>query len=198
VSEPKVEVIKDLSEAYDVLADAFSVDRAAREVLGLGPRHLRALYEMWVPLLLRNPGSIVMGIRDEKGLASVAVCQGPGREPPLWRELLGGLPLVWRLGWHRMRLLMRLDQDFRRNSPLRPEHLRLTILGTRPAAFRRGYGSALLKRVDHHALACNLTKVYLEADSNGQPKQLYLRHGYMTVKQFDTFAGSVDVMVKML
>ncbi len=196
--EPTVEIVKDLSEVCDVLADAFSVDRAVHEVLGLERWHIRSIYDMFVPLLLGNPGSIVFGIRDETGLVSAAVCQGPGRQPPLWKEVIGGLPLLWKLRWRRLHQLLQLDRLFRQHSPLRPQHLRLALLGTRPAAFRRGYGSTLLRRIDQHALACKLPRVFLETDSLGQPKQLYRRHGYETVQQFDTFAGAVDIMVKTL
>jgi GNAT superfamily N-acetyltransferase len=198
MAEPTIEVLKDLPEACDTLAAAFSVERAVREVLGMGPQHLAALYRMWVPLLLENPASALFGIRDEQGLASVAVCQGPGRELPWWREAIRGLPMLRRLGWQRCRLLMRFSSDFRQHSPLRPGHLRLAILGTRPEAWRRGYGSALLGRVDQHALACDLTRVYLEADSDGDPKRLYERHGYKTLDQFSSFAGPIDIMVKTL
>ncbi len=194
--EPSIEIPTDLPEVCEVLAQAFSVERAVREVFRLDVSQLRAMYTMYVPLLLENPGSIMFGVRSEQRLASVAVCQGPGREPPFWQELLKGLPILWRLGWRRCRLLMRLDRQFRQHSPLRPDHLRLVILGTRPEAFRRGYGSALLKRVDEHARSIGLNRVYLEADSHGGPKRLYLRHGYETVKQFDTPAGSIDIMVK--
>jgi len=199
MSSPKIEVLTDLDEACEVLAAAFSVDHAVREILKMDQGHLRPLYRMWVPLILKNPFSILFGIRDEqKDLASVAVCQGPGPEIPFWQSVVRGLPLAWHLGWRRTRLLIRLDKDVRRHSPLRPGHLRLVILGTRPEAFRRGYGSALLRRVDEHARSCGLAHVYLEADSHGQPKRLYQRHGYQTVKQFPSIGGSIDIMVKDL
>jgi GNAT superfamily N-acetyltransferase len=200
MSEPpkEVEVLTDLTEAVDVLAAAFSVEKAVREVFKMDQQHLRMLYKMWVPTLLKNLGSIVFGIRDGKGLASVAVCQGPGPEPPLWRMTIKGLPMLWRLGLRRCLLLSRLDSDFRHFSPLRPAHIRLVILGTRPDAFRRGYGGALLKRVNEHALSCGFTKVYLEADSEGRPKRLYQRHGYKTIDQFKSVAGPIDIMVKYL
>jgi ribosomal protein S18 acetylase RimI-like enzyme len=196
--EAKIEVLTDLTEAIGVLAAAFSVEKAVREVFKMDQQHLRMLYRIWVPTLLKNLGSIVFGIRDGKGLAGVAVCQGPGPEPPFWKMTVNGLPMLWRLGLRRCLLLSRLDSDFRLHSPLRPAHIRLAILGTRPDAFHRGYGSALLKRVSEHTLSCGFTKVYLEADSEGRPKRLYQKHGYKTVDQFKSVAGPIDIMVKNL
>ena len=100
------------------------------------------------------------------------------------------------LGPRRTRLLIRFDAELRKHSPLRQDQLRLAILGTRPDAFGRGYGAALLKRVDEHAVSRNLPCVYLEAASQGYPRRLYERHGYRVEKEFECVAGPVIVMVK--
>jgi ribosomal protein S18 acetylase RimI-like enzyme len=195
---PQVEVLTDVTEATDVLTDAFLTDRATRDLVAGDRRSLRRLYELMVPMMLRNPDSILLGIRDERGLASVAVCQGPGKDISLLKMTFLGFPLWWRMGRRRVGILWRFGVALHRHSPLRPNHLRLAILGTRPDAFGRGYGAALLKRIEQHAVSRNLHSTYLEADADGYPRRLYERHGYRVEKQFDTEIGSVIVMVKPL
>jgi len=198
VNGPRVEELTDLAEANEVLAAAFWTDPMTRTLLGNDRRNLRTVYDLVVPLMLRNPGSILFGIRDEGGLASVAVCQGPGKEMPVLPMLIRGLPLAWRIGLRQVRTLMRFDKDMRKHSPLRKHQMRLAILGTRPDAFGRGYGAALLKRIDEHTLSQDLPNVYLEADRNGYPRRLYERHGYRVQKEFQSVAGAIVVMVKPL
>jgi GNAT superfamily N-acetyltransferase len=198
VDEPKIEVLTDLAEANDVLAAAFWTDPPTRALFTDGPAGLRAVYDLVVPMMLKDPASILLGVRDEHGLASVAVCQGPNTDVPLLPILIKGLPLLWRLGLRSTRLLLRFHRDLERHSPLRPGELRLAILGTRPDAFGRGYGAALLKRIDAHAVSHGLTRTYLEASRDGYPRRLYERHGYHVIKEFESVAGPIVVMLNPL
>lgn len=198
MDEPQVEVLTDLAEANEVLTAAFLTDPGVDKLLGRDGACLRKLYDLIVPRMLRDPDSILLGVRNERGLASVAVCQGCSRQIPLWRMAIPALPMIWGMGLRRTRRMLKFGKELDENSPLRPGNLRLAILGTRPDAFGCGYGTALLRRLEQHALSRGLTAVYLEAASHHYPKRLYERHGYQTVKRFDTIAGSVDLMVKSL
>ena len=193
---PTIEALTDLEPAFDVLAAAFSTDPGVRRVLGDGIGNLHALYALVVPEMLKNPDAVMLGIRDEQGLASAAVCQGPGKDLSALVMLVRGLPLAWRLGLRRTRVLLRFVQELDEHSPLREDQLRLAILGTRPDAFGRGYGTALLRAVDQHAIDRGLKAVYLEADNGHYPMKLYERFGYHTEKVFDSVAGPVALMVK--
>jgi len=195
---PPIEVLSDLAEANDVLAAAFSTDPDTRRILGDDVRHLRTMYDLIVPEMLKNPDSILLGIRDGDGLGSVAVCQGPGKDMSFWPIVIRGLPLAFRLGWRRTRVLIQFDREFKEHSPLRPDQLRLGILGTRPDVFGRGYGTALLTRIDEHVVSRGLVGVYLEAARDGYPRGIYERHGYLVEKEFASVAGPVVVMAKPL
>ncbi len=195
---PDIRVLTDLPAACEVLTAAFSTDPGTRELIGDRTEALRRLYDMVVPMMLVNPDAILLGAYDDEGLASVAVCQGPGKDLPLLPMIVRGLPLAWRLGWRRTRMLVRFFRAFEAGSPLRKDQLRLAILGTRPDAFGRGHGAALLQRVDQRARERGLPAVYLEAARDGYPRKLYERHGYRVEKEFDTVAGAIVVMVNSL
>lgn len=198
MGEPVIEELADLDEATEVLTAAFSTAPVPRRLFGDDLKALRALYTATVPLMLENPGSILLGLRDERGLASVAVCEGPGKETPLWRLVILGVPLTWRLGLRRMLFLKRFNRDLCAHSPLRPDQLHLYLIGTRPEAFGRGYGSALLERIHEHAISVNLSGVYLETARDGRSRRFYERHGYRVEKDFDCIAGPNIVMTKSL
>lgn len=193
----RVEVLTDVAEACDVLTAAFMTDTAVTEMFGGDEPSLRAVYNFIVPLMLKDSDSIMLGVRDGGGLACVAVCQGPTNDVPVWRMILAGLPIIWRMG-RRVRRLVRFGMEMERESPLRPGCLRLAFLGTRPDAFGRGYGSLLLHRLEEHALSRGIRSVYLEAETDHYPHKLYEKRGYRTDKHFECVAGPVDVMVKSL
>ncbi|MBN1342830.1 MAG: GNAT family N-acetyltransferase [Phycisphaerae bacterium] len=196
--DSSIEVLTDTREATAVLAAAFAQDPAMIELFGDDVSNFRGVYDLVVPRMLGNPDSVLLGIRDDQGLVSAAVCQGPGKDPPQLPMLIRGLPMLWRLGPRRVRLLLRFDAQLRKHSPLRSDQLRLAILGTRPDAFGRGYGSALLRRIDEHARARGLGHVYLEAAKDGYQMRLYEKHGYRVEKSFDSVGGPVVVMAKPL
>lgn len=196
MNAPPIETLTDYDAACEVLAAAFATDPNVRRTLGDNVSDLRALYALVVPEMLKNPDAILLGIRDERDLVSVAVCQGPGKDLSTWVMLVRGLPVMWRLGLRKTRFLLRLARQLEEHSPLREDQLRLAILGTRPDAFGHGYGTALLKAVDQHAIDRGLKGVYLEADDGHYPMKLYERFGYHTEKVFDSVAGTVAVMAK--
>ncbi len=198
MSEPRIETFEETDQACAVLTAAFATDPGVQGIFGDDHRSLRCLYDLVVPPMLRNPHSVLLGIRDDEGLASVAVCQGPGKEPPLLPMLIRGAPLMWRLGLRRVRKVLQFDRALREHSPLSTEWLRLAMLGTRPDVFGRGYGAALLRAIDDHARKEGLPSIYLEADAKGYPRRLYDRHGYRVTKEFETIAGPAIVMVKQL
>ncbi len=198
MSEPTLEHITALGEANEVLTEAFATDRPTRELFAQDLRALRMAYDLIVPIILKNPHSICLGLREDARLVCTAICQGPGREPPVLPILLRGGPLMWRLGFGGVRRLLRFHKEFEQNSPLRPDALRLAIIGTRPEAFGRGHGWRILGHVEDHARACGLKEVYLEASADNYPRAIYARFGYAVTKQFDSVAGAIVVMVKPL
>lgn len=198
MAETSLERLTDLHEVSDVLTDAFSTDAPTREMFADDLKALRMAYDLIVPYMLTNPHSICFGLRKDATLVCTAVCQGPGKEPPILPILLRGGPLMWRLGFSGVRRLLQFHHQFEQNSPLRPDGLRLAIIGTRPSAFGCGHGWRMLGHIEDHARACGLKELYLEASAENYPRKIYERFGYAVVKEFDSIAGPMVVMVKPL
>lgn len=136
--------------AAHVLTAALHDDPAFTHVLPnphLRQAALRAFYGFVLRDAIRF--GTVLAVRDDAGIAGVAISYPPGAHPRSTRRKLGAVPLMAPLtvrSPHRMISLARLGAAIDAAFPPDPSSY-VEALGVRPDAQRRGHGRRLMERV---------------------------------------------------